>query len=103
MTDTLLPHMSCRRGKGKRGPKRDLRLPTADGVDGPALCGQVRVAPLRCCAIMTANVVWLMEMVHHWLTLSPLKSASLGASRRASAYADALVGAGRPLAAGPTG
>jgi len=32
-----------------------------------------------------------------------LKSAFSDASRRASAYADALVGAGRPLAAGPTG
>jgi len=32
-----------------------------------------------------------------------LKSASLGASRRASAYADALVGAGRPKACGLTG
>jgi len=32
-----------------------------------------------------------------------LKSASLGASRRASAYADVLVGAGRPKACGPAG
>ncbi|HDD24763.1 MAG TPA: hypothetical protein ENF52_04945, partial [Chloroflexi bacterium] len=57
----------------------------------------------------TLFVVKVKGMVHHWLTLcvthripdaARLKSASLGALRRASAYADALVGAGRPLAAG---
>jgi len=45
----------------------------------------------------------LVDTLRYAPDAARLKSASLGASRRASAYADALVGAGRPVAAGPTG
>jgi len=45
----------------------------------------------------------LVDTLRYAPDAARLKSASLGALRRASAYADALVGAGRPLAAGPTG
>jgi len=45
----------------------------------------------------------LVDTLRYAPDAARLKSASLGVSCRASAYADVLVGAGRPKVCGPTG
>jgi len=62
-------------------------------------------AQIRAADLGPLKVGWfiLVDTLRYALNAARLKSASWGASRRVSAYAGALVGAGRPKACGLTG